>query len=334
MTASHRRRKGYWRYYERADAGDMGHLAGTLARLVRENPHPGRVQPGRGRPPVHSRAKLDFACLYMMACDHTFREASRRLDGMRDMWDEPAPDHSWLARHMQTIDAGWMDRILAETAEMCLAELGGATAPLGTDSSGAETDRYRTVEKPCPELEGFVQARVKVYIKYHVTAVLGHQIILSALTTPGSANDTSALPAMLGRIRLAGFDLSGRRFNADRAYDSDLNCAMAFDMEMIPNIKQRGSVHGNRRSRGRPSRRRAAGLYDPEEYKLRGMIEGIFGAEEARGHRLHCRFVREDNRRRFGMGRAIAWNVRVLGRLRCANELGIPIPSYGTAPAA
>ena len=85
---------------------------------------------------------------------------------------------------------------------------------------------------------------------------------------------------------------------------------------------------------GRPSRRRAAELHDPEEHKLCGMIEGIFGAEEAGGNRPHCRFSREDNRRRFGRGRAIAWNVRVLGRLRCANELGIQIPSYGRAPAA
>lgn len=165
--------------------GDASHLTETLARLVRENPHPGRGPSGRGRPPVHSKAKLDFACLYMMACNHTFREASRRLDGMRDVWDEPAPDHSWLARHMQTVDGGWMDCMLARTAELCLAELGGATAPLGADSSGAETDRYRAVERPGPELEGFVRTEVKIYIKYHVTAVPGHQIILSTLTTPG-----------------------------------------------------------------------------------------------------------------------------------------------------
>lgn len=189
-ATAHRRREGYWRYYERADAGDASHLTETLARLVRENPHPGRGPPGRGRPPVHSKAKLDFACLYMMACNHTFREASRRLDGMRDVWDEPAPDHSWLARHMQTVDGGWMDRMLARTAELCLAELGDATAPLGADSSGAETDRYRAVERPSPELEGFVRTEVKIYIKYHVTAVLGHQIILSTLTTPSNVADT------------------------------------------------------------------------------------------------------------------------------------------------
>lgn len=134
---------------------------------------------------------------------------------------------------------------------------------------------------------------------------------------------------MLEGIRRTGFDVSGRWFDADRASDSDPNCTKTFEMGMNPNITQRGSVLGNRRSRDGPSRRRTAELYDSEEYKLRGMIEWIFGAEEARGHRLHCRFTREDNHRRFGMGRAIEWNVRVLGRLRCASEFGISIPPYG-----
>ena len=54
-----------------------------------------------------------------------------------------------------------------------------------------------------------------------------------------------------------------------------------------------------------------------------------FGAEETRGHQLHCRFVREDNRLRFAKGRAMAWNIRVLNRFQCANRLNIPMPSYG-----
>ena len=44
---------------------------------------------------------------------------------------------------------------------------------------------------------------------------------------------------------------------------------------------------------------------------------------------MHYRFVREDNRRRFAKGRAIAWNIRILNRFECANRLNIPIPSYG-----
>ena len=44
------------------------------------------------------------------------------------------------------------------------------------------------------------------------------------------------------------------------------------------------------------------------------MIEGVFGAEEAKRHQLHCRFIREDNRLRFAKIRAIAWNIKVINR--------------------
>ena len=59
------------------------------------------------------------------------------------------------------------------------------------------------------------------------------------------------------------------------------------------------------------------------------MIEGVFGAEEAKRHQLHCRFIREDNRLRFAKIRAIAWNIKVLNRFECASKLWIPIPTYG-----
>ena len=100
-------------------------------------------------------------------------------------------------------------------------------------------------------------------------------------------------------------------------------------MDMTPNIKQRK----NATNQNKPNRRRAAQMFDKEEYRWRGLIEGIFCAEETRRHQLHCRFIREDNRRKFAQGRAIAWNIRVLNRFECANRLKIPIPSYGTKHA-
>ena len=148
--------------------------------------------------------------------------------------------------------------------------------------------------------------------------------------TTGSVNDVTMLPVMLGGIRRQGLLPGPARFNANRGYDSDYNCRVLFEMGMTPNIRQRG-VAGNR---GKPNRNWAAGLFDRDEHKQRGMIEGIFRGEESKRHQLHCRFIRPDNRRRFGKIRAIAWNLKVLNRLRCTNDLGIPIPSYGAAACA
>ena len=72
------------------------------------------------------------------------------------------------------------------------------------------------------------------------------------------------------------FHPKGRRVNTDRGYDSDQNCQVVLMHGMIPNSKQRKDTV----NRSKPSRRKAATLFNPNEYALSDIIEGIFGAEE------------------------------------------------------
>jgi hypothetical protein len=95
-------------------------------------------------------------------------------------------------------------------------------------------------------------------------------------------------------------------------------------MYIHPNIKQRE----NAVSRILRHRRMASKEFDVEIYHYRGLIEGIFGAEEKANHKLHCRYIIRQNQRRFGIITAIGWNVRVLNRLQCANRMGIPVLQY------
>ena len=69
----HNRREEYWRFYDHAVATEPGHLRRTLIRLVWERPCPGSEGSNRGRPQIHSKEKLDFACLWMMAHNQTYR---------------------------------------------------------------------------------------------------------------------------------------------------------------------------------------------------------------------------------------------------------------------
>ena len=98
----------------------------------------------------------------------------------------------------KTIPEDWLDDILAETAYRCLDVTGGATGPLAVDSSGVETMRYETVVKQDEEEHAHAEIRQKVYWKYHITAITGLQIVLSALATPGNVHDSVKLPDMLG----------------------------------------------------------------------------------------------------------------------------------------
>ena len=215
--------------------------------------------------------------------------------------------------------------MLAETVTLCMIEAGPATGPLGADSSGVEATRYETVVRLLKRERDFVEMARKEYLKYHITAVLGLQIILESEITSGSVNDVAMLPPMLTEMK-QGLLPGQSVFHADRGYDSNRNFQVLFEMGITPSIKQR--IHSV--NRGKPYRGRAAKISDEMEYRQRGMIEGIFGGEESKRHQLHCRFIRPDNRRRFGKIRAIAWNIKVLNRLRCARMRGIEIPSYGT----
>ena len=164
---------------------DLGHCTETaflidmITNLVRENPCPHQEKSNRGRPPVHSRAKLDFICILMVAWHKTSRDMESDLSVIKIPWvGEPVPDHTTLARHLQTISQDWLDTILTKTATLCVAEAGSATGPLGADSSGVETTRYETVTRPLKSEKNFVEMARKAYLKYHVIAILGLQIIL------------------------------------------------------------------------------------------------------------------------------------------------------------
>ena len=293
-------------------------------------PAPRDEQPGK--PPIHSKDKMYLICILMVAWHKTSRDMKGDLSVIKLPWwnGEPVPDHTTIARHLQTIPYDWLAGMLAETARLCMAEAAGATGPLGADSSGVETTRYETVVRPLKREKDFVEMARKKYLKYHITAVLGLQIILELETMSGNVNDVTMLPPMLAEVKRHDLLPAPSVLHADRGYDSNHNCQMLFEMGITPNVKQR--THSV--NRGKPHRSREARTFNEEGYHQRGMIEGIFGGEESKRHQLHCRFIRPDNRRQFGKIRAIAWNIKVLNRFRCARMRRIGIPSYGAASRA
>ena len=127
---------------------------------------------------------------------------------------------------------------------------------------------------------------------------------------------------MLNRLKKYGVDLAGSIFNADKAYDGERNFESLFGICVLPNIKQRTNAKKGK------NRKKAAKIFDASIYHYRGLIEGIFGAEEAKHHQLYCRFRLKNNQKRFGLIKSIGWNIEVLNRLQCANKLGLKVTRY------
>ncbi len=319
---NHKRRDQYWKYYHDAHTRELDFLTSHIVSLIVENPCPAHAKrSGAGRKPVHDKNKLAFLCILMVCLDFTSRDMENLAALLRMPWNEPLPDHSTIAKFMQKIPTAWLEGIIACTAESCLAGFDASSKlKLASDSTGVATGRYYMVQKNVKNRHKSEVKRQK-YIKWHVTAVLGLQVILSCRITASNVADTTVLASLIEKIKKTGIAFSGSRFNADKGYDSDENFRLVFDVGMTPNIKQRN----NAISSSKPFRKRAAGLFDADIYKKRGMIEGIFGAEETEGHRLLCRFRKKSTRRRFGLCKAIGWNLEVLNRLECAARQNIVV---------
>ena len=211
----------------------------------------------------------------------------------------------------------WLDGVVAATAAACLEATDEDAADMAADSTGVETDRYETKTKLDRKTGKESAVRVKTYLKWHILAAVGIQVILSCATTPSSVADTDMLRTLLEKSKKLGRSFAGWMLHADKGYDSDQNCEAVFKMGMRPNIAQRKSEKnsGDRRNVGKPFRRRAGEMFDPARYPKRKMVEGIFGAEESSNHRLRCRFRKKGTQERFGPLLAITWNARTLNRI-------------------
>jgi hypothetical protein len=226
-------------------------------------------------------------------------------------YNEPVPDHSTINDAFKKISETYLNRVVSRTAELCIAKSGWIKGIVSPDSTGVKTDRYQTVELKMQK------TRKLITLKWHVTAILDYNIILTAKITAGNVNDSRIGASMLRRLPR----MEGSFFDGDRGYDSDRNCKRAYEKGMKPNIKQRKTGGANR---GLQFRKKAALEFDIEIYHFRGLVEGIFGALEVeRGLETRCRLRK--TQRRWGLALAIGHNLGVLNRLRVARQLNIEL---------
>ena len=108
--------------------------------------------------------------------------------------------------------------------------MSGSTA---SDSNGVEMYRYEAVKK-----DG-LEKRRKKYSKYHVTAILGLQIIPDSRITPGDTHDTKVLDPMLETIKEQKLDMGPSTHSCDTAYDAEEDFKLLFEQKLDPNIRQR-----------------------------------------------------------------------------------------------
>ena len=325
MISKHKRRDGYWQYYHLAHTQERDFLVNHIVSLVNENPPPIQQKKSKsGRKPIHSKAKMYCICILMVAFGLTYRDMQNIIPSLNLPWNEPTPDHTTIAKFFQKIPLNWLEIILTRAAYLCLAESGWKKGILGSDSTAVATDLYCHEIRPVKNRHEFEQIKIRQHLKWHIVSVLDHLVILCSRITSKRTHDSPVLKTMLHRMKKIGIDLGGSIFDADKGYDSDDRCRQIFEMGMMPNISQRE----NATNRNKRFRRKAARIFDATVYRYRGLIEGIFGAEESEHHQLYCRLKKRQNQQIWGQIKSIGWNLEVLNRLICANKLRIEVKEY------
>lgn len=304
----HKRRIRYWQLYDLASSRELPAVIDELAGLVDEAGDPWPTS-GRGRPRVHSPRKMAVICVLCVILGLSYRNMQSLLDMLKLPWDEPVPDHSTIHDAFRRLPEDYLKTLLDGSARLCVQESGWTRGVVAPDSTGVETDRYEAVEVKMKEI------RKRITVKFHVVAILDYNIILAAKVTGSHAGDSPTFRQLFRRLP----QMEGSVLDADKAYDSDLNCRLAYEKGMRPNIKRRETAGTNR---GLRFRRRAGEEFDEALYHWRGLVEGIFGAREAEnGLRTRCRL--RSTQRRWGLALSVGHNLAVCNRLRCARRLSM-----------
>ncbi|MEM3157761.1 MAG: hypothetical protein QXN83_03365, partial [Nitrososphaerales archaeon] len=173
--SEHNRRDGYWKYYHLAHTLEKDAVVSNIVSLVNENP-PSRPEKksNSGRKPVHSWEKMVCICILMVIFNLPYRDMQNEVPSLKLPWNEPYPDHTWIAKTFKKIPLEYLEGILQKAAIMCIKESGWKNGMLGTDSTGVETDIYDKKVKPVKRKKGkgFEKVRIKRFLKWHVIAIL------------------------------------------------------------------------------------------------------------------------------------------------------------------
>lgn len=222
----HKRRIRYWQLYDLASSRELTAVIDELAGLVDEAGDPWPTS-GRGRPRVHSPRKMAVICVLCVILGLSYRNMQSLLDVLKLPWDEPVPDHSTIHDAFRRLPEDYLKTLLDGSARLCIQESGWTRGVVAPDSTGVETDRYETVEVKMKE------TRKRITVKFHVIAILDYNIILAAKVTGSHAGDSPTFRQLFRRLP----QMEVSMLDADKAYDSDLNCRLAYEKGMRPNIK-------------------------------------------------------------------------------------------------
>ena len=282
-----RKRKGYWKRYDRARIKDFRKVWNFALEIVSKLGNPFPKKDNRGRKPKLNRDFYAAVCIVMIYFDLSLRD----MEGVIPLLTNDSLDHS-------TID-WWFEKLDEEYAKKAVKHLHKKIKKMFkkgeyiTDSTKITTTRYYKMIHKGEEIIELLCLKLHLVIMYF--ASIGIISIESMFISHGDAHDSPIFREEL--IPQSEFQKK-KRIHGDKAYfaeESILDCEeQGLKTNFVPkdNIK-----HGL-------TFKRAIEEYDNEARKrYRGMIEGLFGGTT----------VENDNKTRFVKDKCRKTHIALMG---------------------
>jgi transposase len=292
------KRQSYYREYEASHINSSRFIARAAKQVVKRLGAPFEKSK-RGRPLKLEPEKAAVVVITQAAQNKTFRSA----EGLAPEIYKHSIDHVTLWRYFSRIGLSYIRRAVPLLFNLIYVTINDAIFML--DSTGISCERS--------------EDSLKLHVLAAYSQEEGKLAIAQAEVTEFNVHDV--VPA--GMLLVQG---SGNYLLGDAAYDSHRFRIIARRKGFIPNIKFR------RTSAPTPLEKARGFDFDEAKYRLRGIVEGIFGAGEVRyGNKTRCRLVL--NRARDVMLKVLGFNLRVHMRIEASESFRIFIlGNYETTP--
>ena len=275
-----KKRKGYWKIYDRARIKDFRKVWNFLLEIIKKLGNPFPKKDNRGRKPKLERDCYAAICILLAYFDLSLRD----MEGEIPLLTNETLDHS-------TID-WWFEKLDEEYVKKAVKYLHRKIkkmfkkAEYITDSTKITTTRYAKILHKGQETIELICLKLHLIIMYFATA--GILSIESLSVTHGDAHDSPVYREEL--VPQAKFQ-KGKRMHGDKAFFSEENILESEKQGIKTNFVPKGNIkHGL-------ILKRAIKEYEEEaRKKFRGMIEGLFGGTTSENNNK-TRFVRDKCRK-------------------------------------
>ena len=256
-----KKRKGYWKIYDRARIKDFRKIWDFSLGIVRKLGNPFPKKDNRGRKPKLKRDCYAAICILLAYFDLSLRD----MEGEVPLLTDKTLDHSTIEWWFEKLDEEYI-RAAAKFLHRKIKSMFNKGEYI-TDSTKITTTRYAKIFHKGQDTIELICLKLHLIVMYFATA--GILSIESIYVTHGDSHDSPIFREEL--VPQAQFQRD-KRIHGDKAYFAEDSIVCCEELGIKTNFVPKDNIkHGL-------ILKRAIEEYDNEARKrFRGMVEGLFG---------------------------------------------------------